>query len=177
LFRRRSLVPLPPISPTCADTPTTRVWCGTLSPMFIGHFGVALAAKRWAPRTSLGTLFFAAEFLDLIWPVFLPATSSPTSRSLVPCSTVAPPSGALRSAAMRRASTLCINSFFTDNEQLLPNPVEELPSTRQVTGRTVNADAARCFRDLSETSDRLTEGALGNTSASRIEAGLKLEKA
>jgi hypothetical protein len=39
--------------------------------MFIGHFGVGLAAKRLAPRTSLGALVFAAEFLDLIWPVFL----------------------------------------------------------------------------------------------------------
>jgi hypothetical protein len=39
--------------------------------MFIGHFGVALAAKKYAPRTSLGTLFFAAEFLDLLWPVLL----------------------------------------------------------------------------------------------------------
>src|ERR1700756_4973810 len=39
--------------------------------MFIGHFGVALAAKKWAPRTSLGTLFFAAEFLDLLWPILL----------------------------------------------------------------------------------------------------------
>ena len=39
--------------------------------MFIGHFGVALSAKRFAPRTSLAMLFFAAEFLDLIWPIFL----------------------------------------------------------------------------------------------------------
>lgn len=39
--------------------------------MFIGHFGVALAAKRLAPRTSLGALIFAAEFLDLLWPIFL----------------------------------------------------------------------------------------------------------
>jgi len=39
--------------------------------MFIGHFGVALAAKRLAPRTSLGLLVFAAEFLDLLWPIFL----------------------------------------------------------------------------------------------------------
>ena len=39
--------------------------------MFIGHFGVALAAKRIAPRTSLALLIFAAEFLDLIWPIFL----------------------------------------------------------------------------------------------------------
>jgi hypothetical protein len=39
--------------------------------MFIGHFGVALAAKPLTPRTSLGTLFAAAQLLDLIWPVFL----------------------------------------------------------------------------------------------------------
>lgn len=39
--------------------------------MFLGHFGVALAAKRLAPRTSLGTLFIAAQFADLLWPVLL----------------------------------------------------------------------------------------------------------
>lgn len=39
--------------------------------MFIGHYGLALAAKRVAPRTSLGTLIAAAQLVDLIWPVFL----------------------------------------------------------------------------------------------------------
>ena len=39
--------------------------------MFLGHYGVALAAKRAAPRTSLGTLVFAAQFLDELWPVLL----------------------------------------------------------------------------------------------------------
>jgi len=39
--------------------------------MFLGHYGLGLAAKRIAPRTSLGTLWIAAQFLDLIWPVFL----------------------------------------------------------------------------------------------------------
>ena len=39
--------------------------------MFIGHFGVALAAKKIAPRTSLGTLVMAAQFVDLLWPFFL----------------------------------------------------------------------------------------------------------
>ncbi|MFZ0961233.1 MAG: hypothetical protein WAO35_10035 [Terriglobia bacterium] len=39
--------------------------------MFIGHFGVALAAKKIAPRTSLGTLVMAAQFADLLWPLFL----------------------------------------------------------------------------------------------------------
>ena len=39
--------------------------------MFIGHFGVALAAKRVAPRTSLAMFIIAGEFLDLLWPIFL----------------------------------------------------------------------------------------------------------
>lgn len=39
--------------------------------MFIGHYGVAMAAKRAAPACSLGTLIFAAQLLDVIWPIFL----------------------------------------------------------------------------------------------------------
>lgn len=39
--------------------------------MFLGHYGVAFAAKRVAPRTSLGALTFAAEFLDELWPILL----------------------------------------------------------------------------------------------------------
>lgn len=39
--------------------------------MFIGHYAVALAAKRVAPRTSLGTLFVAVQLADMLWPVFL----------------------------------------------------------------------------------------------------------
>jgi membrane-bound metal-dependent hydrolase YbcI (DUF457 family) len=39
--------------------------------MFIGHYAVGLAAKRLAPRTSLGTLFAAPTLADLLWPVFL----------------------------------------------------------------------------------------------------------
>src|SRR5436309_14840759 len=39
--------------------------------MFIGHYALALAAKRAAPRTSLGTLFAATSLADLLWPVFL----------------------------------------------------------------------------------------------------------
>ena len=39
--------------------------------MFIGHFAVALAAKRIAPKTSLGWLFAACQLPDLLWPVFL----------------------------------------------------------------------------------------------------------
>jgi hypothetical protein len=39
--------------------------------MFIGHFGVAFAAKRAAPRTSLAVLLAASAFLDLLWPVLV----------------------------------------------------------------------------------------------------------
>jgi hypothetical protein len=39
--------------------------------MFVGHFAVALAAKRAAPKVSLGTLFLACEFVDAAWPVLL----------------------------------------------------------------------------------------------------------
>jgi len=39
--------------------------------MFIGHFAVGFAAKRLSPRTSLGTLFAAAQLIDLAWPVML----------------------------------------------------------------------------------------------------------
>ncbi len=39
--------------------------------MFASHFAVGFAAKRLAPTASLGTLFLAAQFIDLLWPTFL----------------------------------------------------------------------------------------------------------
>ena len=39
--------------------------------MFLGHFGLAFAAKRLAPRTSLGTLGAASQWVDLVWPVLV----------------------------------------------------------------------------------------------------------
>jgi hypothetical protein len=39
--------------------------------MFIGHFGVGFGAKAAATKTSIGTLFLAAQFIDLLWPTFL----------------------------------------------------------------------------------------------------------
>jgi hypothetical protein len=35
--------------------------------MFVGHYAVALAAKRFTPRTSLGILFIAVQLLDVVW--------------------------------------------------------------------------------------------------------------
>jgi hypothetical protein len=39
--------------------------------MFLGHFGVALAARHVAPRPSLGTSIMAAQWADGIWPLFV----------------------------------------------------------------------------------------------------------
>ncbi|MDT3695274.1 MAG: hypothetical protein ROY99_02710 [Ignavibacterium sp.] len=39
--------------------------------MFIGHFGVGFAGKKFSKSASLGTYFMAAQWIDLIWPIFL----------------------------------------------------------------------------------------------------------
>jgi hypothetical protein len=39
--------------------------------VFLGHFATALAAKRAAPRVSLGWLVAAGQLPDLIWPVLV----------------------------------------------------------------------------------------------------------
>jgi hypothetical protein len=39
--------------------------------MFLGHFAVALGAKKAAPKVSLGSLLMAAQLVDLLWPLFL----------------------------------------------------------------------------------------------------------
>jgi hypothetical protein len=39
--------------------------------MFVGHFGIALAAKRLAPRASLAVLILAAQLADVMWPVLV----------------------------------------------------------------------------------------------------------
>jgi hypothetical protein len=39
--------------------------------MFLGHFAVGFGAKQFAPRASLGTLFLAAQFIDLVWPTLV----------------------------------------------------------------------------------------------------------
>jgi len=39
--------------------------------MFIGHFAVGFAAKRFAPRSSEAMLLSAPLLADILWPVFL----------------------------------------------------------------------------------------------------------
>lgn len=36
--------------------------------MFLGHYALAFGAKRYAPRVSLGALFLACQWADLLWP-------------------------------------------------------------------------------------------------------------
>lgn len=57
--------------------------------MFIGHIAVGLAAKKAAPRTSLGTLLMAAQFTDLLWPILL--LLGVEQVAIVPGSTVVTP--------------------------------------------------------------------------------------
>ena len=39
--------------------------------MFVGHFAVGFASKRFAPKTSLGALLAAPLLLDLLFPFFV----------------------------------------------------------------------------------------------------------
>ena len=39
--------------------------------MFLGHYALGLAAKPVGRSISLGTLFVASQFIDLLWPLFL----------------------------------------------------------------------------------------------------------
>ena len=39
--------------------------------MFIGHYALAFGAKKAGAEVSLGTLFLACQFADLLWPTFL----------------------------------------------------------------------------------------------------------
>jgi hypothetical protein len=39
--------------------------------VFLGHYGLAFAAKRVAPKTSLGTLTLAGNLADCVWPILL----------------------------------------------------------------------------------------------------------
>jgi len=40
--------------------------------MFIGHYGISFALKKYAPKTSLGILFIAAELADITFYLLVP---------------------------------------------------------------------------------------------------------
>ena len=39
--------------------------------MFIGHYALAFGARKSAKLPSLAVMFIAAQFLDLLWPIFV----------------------------------------------------------------------------------------------------------
>lgn len=39
--------------------------------MFLGHFGLAFGASRWAGGISLGVLVLASQWVDLVWPLLV----------------------------------------------------------------------------------------------------------
>lgn len=39
--------------------------------MFLGHYALAFGSKKVSQAPSLGTMFFATQFIDLLWPLFL----------------------------------------------------------------------------------------------------------
>lgn len=39
--------------------------------MFIGHYALAFAAKKAAPKANLGLLLLATSWIDMVWPVLL----------------------------------------------------------------------------------------------------------
>lgn len=58
--------------------------------MFVGHYALALAAKRVAPRTSLGALFIAVQLLDILWApaILLGIEHAHIVRNLLPASSL-----------------------------------------------------------------------------------------
>ena len=40
--------------------------------MFIGHYGISFALKKYAPKTSLGILFIAAQLADIVFFILVP---------------------------------------------------------------------------------------------------------
>lgn len=39
--------------------------------MFIGHFATGLVTKKYTPSLSLALMFFAVQFLDILWPILV----------------------------------------------------------------------------------------------------------
>ena len=74
--------------------------------MFVGHFGLGFGAKKAAPAVSLGTLFVACQFADLLWPTLVllgyervevqPGATQVTPLELRQLSVLAQPARALR---------------------------------------------------------------------------------
>jgi hypothetical protein len=94
--------------------------------MFIGHFALAFAAKRAAPRVSLATLMAAAQLPDLIWPVLVAAgvervAIAPGDTAFTPLAFVSYPwSHSLLLVAVWGAAFAAIHRLRTRNTSATP---------------------------------------------------------
>ncbi|HTE47517.1 MAG TPA: metal-dependent hydrolase [Gemmatimonadaceae bacterium] len=110
--------------------------------MFLGHYGLAFGAKRIIPNASLGTLAFATQFLDELWPILLlfgveqvrivPGamagnplvfTSYPYSHSLLMAIVWGALIAAVHYAAKRNARTACVIGLIVISHWFLDFPV------------------------------------------------------
>ena len=64
-----SRVGCPPEVPVCGSSPGLQGV--SEDTMHVGHFAVALIAKRIEPKLSVGTVTFASMFPDVLWCVFM----------------------------------------------------------------------------------------------------------
>ena len=94
--------------------------------MFIGHFALAFAAKRSAPRVNLATLFAAAQLPDLVWPLFVAAgiervEIAPGDTAFTPLAFVHYPwSHSLALVAVWGAAFAALHRFRTRNASATP---------------------------------------------------------
>jgi hypothetical protein len=53
--------------------------------MFIGHYAASFAAKKVDRRLPLGWLFIGAQFLDVLWALFVLVGIEKPSPTAQPC--------------------------------------------------------------------------------------------
>src|SRR5918992_824866 len=85
--------------------------------MFIGHYAVGFAAKRFAPQRSLGVLIASALLLDLLWPLFVLAGweqvhIEPGNTAFTPLNFVSYPFSHSLVAAFGWATLFCAGYYF-----------------------------------------------------------------
>jgi uncharacterized membrane protein len=90
--------------------------------MFLGHFGIGFAAKAVVPKVSLGTLFFSAQFIDLLWPSLLllgleRAKIDPTATKVTPLDFVHYPISHSLLAVIGWAILIALMHFFTRHDR------------------------------------------------------------
>ena len=131
--------------------------------MFVGHFAVALAAKRVAPRSSPGILVAAAQLLDLIWPpLILPGVEhvriEPGNTAFTPLNFVRYPySHSLAKAVVWGA----IAAISSDDIPVSPRRERSSDSSLLAIGYSISSPTDRTCRRISGRRDYVSESAMG----------------